>query len=389
MATIINERPRDLGGNIGRELGAGLGQGYEEAQTRRQAEVRSRRLNSLIEKAKDAPDRDSAIKLMASPEYSDLFSSVEEFRTFGQLIDDIHKGEDVEAIDFTNQETGDRRTAFVPASTLREAANAPDQDAFFSDLFGAKVSIGFDEKNSPDLVDIVNESGGTVAMIPEDQFDPEKHLQGGKLMTADDFTRRMQLNKENRLKAQGGENGAGKPSDAQRRAMGVLQTRGVDNPDEKQVNRAMGIIERSDKFSPRLATTFGMEQRGETFIEKLKGSGAAERFAAAQTAMPDLMFSGLTDTQAFKSARVIGNAIPIKERNFDHDPARPETGPEFVTKVKEEVPTVDPATDAGKKTLQRLDPRKDKGKVFQQPDGSFLVYVGGEKGNPEFELVQP
>ena len=144
MATVIHQKRRDIGGDIGRALGAGFGAGIEEQRTLRESEERSRRLNALMSQVQDAPDKETALKLGASPEFSDLFQSMEEFQTFGQLVEDTFKGENVESIDFTRKD-GTRGTAFVPDREKEKISKSGDQDSALSKFLGEEASLGFAE----------------------------------------------------------------------------------------------------------------------------------------------------------------------------------------------------------------------------------------------------
>lgn len=414
MATVVNIESNPTFENVGTAIGKGFSKGMEYALTKKEATDKARRFGALMEAVHAAGSKQKALQLANDPQFSDLFKSMEEVQGFGKLVDDAYKGENPKQFDA--MVGGQRRTVFLTDEQSRKVAAAPNQDEAFAEILGMdpkNTHLGFDEKqDDKDIVDLLNDQGQVVKSLSKDEFnkDPIKAKAGG-LKTADEFDRGLKLTQEERAKkaadqAQAnsdrdyklrqeelarkkaadkakaeGKGGEGdKPTDAQRRAMGILDSRGIpQTPDS--VNKAMAVTDRADQFAGRIAATFNMASTNQGFVEKLEGSGDSARFSAAQAAMPDLMFAGLTDTQAYKASVTIGNAIPTKGVDINN-PINDLGQPNIVDKPPKV--QIQELTSENGATLTD----KDRGTVFKKGD-AFAVFVGIKDGKPQFELVQP
>ncbi len=392
MATIVQTQNRAarLGEDIGLAFGEGMDAGFKAETEHRAQRQRSQLLGDLLDDVKRSPTRESAMTLLATPKYSGLFDSIEEVKGFGELVDRVHsgKGDDLEKVDITVG--GKPRTSFIPKQDLKKIGN---DDSLLSEYIGVKdASFNQPTKDAADeFMSIIDPKTGTVkTRVKTNDFntDPNKYLQGGKYVTQKGFENAQSLAKERRLRESGsGEGGASDNLLTSNTAeivaaRGTLERRGMQLT-ESNVQQALAVNRRVNEFSPRLATAFNMQASEQGFIEKFEGSGDSERFAVAQTAMPDLMYAGLTDTQAFKAARKIGQAIPVKMRQPDGAGGFTEiTRPPDIT-----VEEVDIASSSFAEKAQKLDPRVDKGKIFKAGN-TFYVYVGEKDGEPAFEAVE-
>lgn len=408
MSTLVNIQPNDFFGDLGSGFGSGFNKGVDISITKKAAADKARRLGALMNDIHAAGSKEAAVKLAADPRYSDLFKDTEELQSFGKLVDDAYKGEKPKQLDATVN--GEKRSVFLPSDQVDKISRAPNQDEAFAAAIGADPNstthLGWDDKSEkPDMVDILDKAGRIVQTVKKGEFDknPQQYTQNGQLQTKDEFDRAMKIANEERLKntaagdeklrglnttlaekrialaeqklkdKQAGKGEENKPTDAQRRAVGLLDIRGIPQTPEN-VNRAMAITDRTDKFAGRIAATFNMAQQGNSFVEKMQGNGDSEKFAVATAAMPNLMFSGLDESTAFKAAVTIGNAIPTKGMNLD-------TGEPEMKPGKVQVPEI--TAEIGNKLTDG-----DKGKVFKQGD-KFVVFTGIHDNKPMFEVVTP
>ena len=386
MATTVTLEPNRTFDDIGEGFAKGFNIGVEETIKKKETSERNRRMNVLLKRASSSPDKESAMQIVAEPEFADLFDTFEKVKSFGGVVEGMFENPDdaeqTTAEVFTVD--GKEVNAILTATQKANIANAPDKKIAMREALGLpegmEVSLGaVKAKNMVDIID--SRTGKTIRQVIKNTFDPAVDL-GENEVTAADFTRGMSLlsasaaEKKNRNAA----NKEAKPeklTDAGNRAEGVNNRRGIVNSKENR-QKTMAILEQSDKFTDRLQSVFGLTK--ETNIEKFSGSGMDQRVSIAVPAMQDLMFEGLTGSQAFKAARTIGKGITVTKPGSGFDDGSKTIGPVV------EVPQLTPESVTG---LTRADIGKVlKGKSVDGRQFGFYVVTGiASNGEPETKFI--
>lgn len=379
MAIYIKNQPRDIGGQIGLGFGGGASLGIESSIQKREQAQKAKRIQKLLQDIEDAPTKQDALKMASDPSNTGLFTSLQDTMIFGKLVNSIWDKKTAagapksEPITIHQPDGSDKEISVMLTGEQRtKIASSPDQNSALLETLGqtvpkgSTVSLGHQTGNQQNEVIYDEKSGNPIRVIPRRDFDPSKLKAGETTETGLKNKWNMDRN------ARSAQAKKGKDSDSVRRVKGNLEREGIEASDEN-INKELGVEDSINRWTPRLAATFGMYAKDGDMIEKIQGSGGAERYQAAQTVMPRLMRAGMSDQDAFNAATNLGQAI--KANTSD-----PLTGDVKKKSGKYSVKTLD------KNNVSKLTDR-DIGQIFKTPDGQ-LVTVAKDKKTGKYHIIE-
>lgn len=329
-------------------LGAGIGSKLTDAD--------NKLFSTFLSDIRGTSNKRDAIELSRDPKYEKLFDSFDDIAAFGKILEQIFP-EDRSPISLqdiiTTGPEGKQSSSKVPLSQndLRSIRGGTDLNQLLGLEQNSQAQFGTGNLNK-ELIDIVSgldqpNAGRLIRQTPAGQV----KLGAGEL-TSKGFERQRKLRTS----------GAGSKETAEiRAARGILSNRGIKET-SANINNALRITRQAKTVNSQLANSFRVKLNEKGIAESFKNPADAQRFSVAQSAIQDLMFSGLSSSQTLRAAQNVGNAIPVTTSDIDN-PGQQLTLPPN----KPALPITESNLDALKKS--------DIGKVLER-DGELFVFVG-------------
>ena len=314
MATVIQVPRNDIGGQIGQNFGQGFGQGINQAidtqQKQKELQQKQKLLNQVAQEISKAPTKEAALSLAGDPRFSGLFSSLEDMKQFGTLVDQQFGNPDkvkafsavIDGKQGTVLLTGAQQRAIATQkSTLAKELGLPE---------GSQADLG--KLNDAGNINLVNEKTGKLTrQVPPDQLGTRKPGE----VTQQGFNNMLKLKDAAAKAKKAASGGAAKsPKEFEAQALGELQSRGLP-PSQENINLATNVAKQSAAFGRRAQTVFSIDPN--TGLEAIKGSGKGERFQVYSSVFPELMFAGLSGSKAHQASLSLAKAIPVTAKTLD------------------------------------------------------------------------